>query len=471
MWRFAARSSGRLAAAGATAVTAPSAAAHSAAPTPPVAPGAPSTAPQARSFAHRTPVLRAGASPKKDYYETLGVSKSADEKQIKSAYRKLAMKTHPDQGGSKEEFAAVSEAYAVLSSPEKRQAYDQFGHDGPQNMGGPGGMGGFKGAEDIFKEFFGGRGRGGGGRGHAQAEDVQVVMPITLEDINNGATKQVRVKRTKNCVECRGEGTSSPSGKQKCSTCHGEGQVMQRIQMGPGMVQQMVSACPKCNGKGSIIRPEHRCKGCRGEGVSQKHEEISVTVPKGVPSGATLVMQGMGSEHPGAVAGDLQIQLEEQRHARDVRKGDDLFYTHRVSLPEALLGTEIRLPMLDGRVQVVRSEKDKPMRQGSVLSLPGQGLPRHQASGKGGVYIVIDVRLPERLTEKQRAALSEAFGTPASESTKDTPVKEAKLLQGTVQELEAQKEREWANHGQAQQGPRGGRGGMGGGQQQQCQTQ
>ena len=412
---------------------------------------------------------------KRDFYEVLGVPKSATEAQLKKAYREKAMKHHPDRGGDKDEFSAISEAYEVLSNDDKRRVYDQYGHEAATSMGqgGPGGFGG-RSAEDIFSEFFGGAGFGGRSQQRRQQEEsVDVKLKVTLEDVFNGSTKPVRVKRRKTCGDCRGEGTNKPGSKVSCTACNGQGRVMRQIRMGPGMIQQTIEDCSACNSTGKSIKREDRCKGCKGVGTIEPYEEISIPVPAGCPDGACLVISGQGHQGVGVIPGDLNIHIEVQKHPKFEVKGSDLLYQHTITLSEALLGVELRLPLLDGRETVIRSEPGKPLKNGSVLSIAGKGLPKHQQPGSSGsLYITINVRMPEKLTQAQQAAIEEHFGAPRrDENVNKSTVATAKVLSNTFEELARNKEREWSGQsaGAGARQRRASAGGSGGGQQAQCQ--
>uniref|UniRef100_A0A7S1QYY0 J domain-containing protein n=1 Tax=Neobodo designis TaxID=312471 RepID=A0A7S1QYY0_NEODS len=432
--------------------------------TPQATPNGVGVPPQAR-------LQSSGSGKKRDYYEVLGVSRGASESDLKKAYRKRAMATHPDKGGDKEEFAAVSEAYECLSSPDKRRAYDQFGHEAA-NMGGMGGMGGHRSAEDIFADFFRSAGMGGGmggGGQPAQVEDVDVKLTATLEDIFSGVTKSVRVRRPAVCGECRGEGTKQPGQKVNCKQCGGSGRVVQRVQMGPGMVQQVVSHCNACDGAGKTIRPEDRCTKCRGEGYTITSESVSISVPAGVPEGAVMVMQGAGGEKPNMAPGNLNVHIEVLPHRTFKRRGDDLILEKTVSLVEALTGVHMRVALPDGRTVVVKSEEGKPLKHNGVLAVMHEGMPKYQRGGRGHLYVVTKVNMPSNLTTEQREALEKVFGK-AHREEPGTKTITAKQLSESFQELEQAKAADWSRGG-------GGHGGSGGGsrrrggqsQEAQCQ--
>ena len=424
-----------------------------------------------------TSALRAYSS-KRDYYEVLGVSKSASESEIKKAYRKLALKLHPDQGGDKDKFAEVSEAYDVLSKPEKRQMYDRGGHDAA-NMSGFGGPGGFGGRapEDIFSDFFGGGFGdvfGRGGRQQQQVRDLDVKLSLTLEEVASGCLKKIRVKRPSICGKCRGEG-AKPGTKTKCQQCGGTGQEVMQHRMGQGMVQQVVSACRRCKGQGTTVRPEDQCAPCSGDGYVQTSEEISVQIPAGIPDKATMQMPGEGGEMPNAMPGNLNIHITTQPHKVYQRKGNDLIVHHDITLSEALMGLEMNLKLLDGRQVVVRSKANETLQPNNIIELPNEGIKSHNGGARGSIYIVTKIALPQTLTEEQKKAVTDAFGHPRRvESAPAGAIMHSVQRKETLQQLEARKQAQWSNPGfedeSQRRDPHGGFGRRPG-QQVDCQQQ
>lgn len=418
--------------------------------------------------------VRASSSGK-DFYKVLGVSRTASKDEIKKAYRKRALETHPDQGGKKEEFAEVAEAYECLNNPEKKQVYDQYGSEAVNNMGaGGGGMGGFHGrnAEDVFSEFFrqaGGFGDmfgGGRGRGPQQVPPVEVQLKVTLEEIANGASKTVRVTRPSVCSDCRGNGTKSQQAKPKCSQCNGSGQVVQQHRMGAGMVQQVVAQCPRCGGQGSVAKKDDECARCHGLGYRQMTNEVNLNVPVGVPGGVTLAVQGEGGTMPNAIPGDLHVHIEQIPHKDFTRRGDDLTVTMEVSLSEALLGVQRPLRLLDGRtVSLKAGGDDSVLKQDAVIKIAGEGMPKAEHGGKGDLYVFVNLQMPKTLNAEQRAAIETAFGKPAADANASVGnTVKGKVLRETKGRLEEQKASEWSRHAG------GGRsGGRRGGQQQQAE--
>lgn len=416
-----------------------------------------------------------GGDKKRDYYEVLGVAKDANEKQIKAAYRQKAMTTHPDvAGGDQQKFTEVSEAYDVLSNAEKRRVYDQLGHDAAQNMSGGmgGGPGGGMSAEDIFRSFFRGGGMGdmGGAPQRPTVEDTNVALKVTLEELYTGASKQVHVTQPSVCAACSGEGTKKQGQKQKCAQCDGRGREAIQQRLGPGMVQQVITTCRRCNGTGSFIKSEDICAGCRGSGVKPKSEEVTVDVPPGAEGGMVLVMQGMGGKAPGAQAGDLNVHLEQVPHATFQRRGDDLIIEHNATLIEALTGVEIKLTLPDGRVTLVKSDAAQVLRHDAVIAVPGEGMPNPHQKGRGTLYVRVKVVMPTSLSKDQKDQLEKVLGSPRRDASgiPKGSVMHAKTLKETFPQLEQSKANAWVGGGggggqRGERRARGPSGGMGGG--------
>lgn len=441
---------------------------------------------QSASFSTTIPRLS-----NKDYYKTLGISKTATKDEVKKAYRKRAMETHPDQGGKKEEFAEVSEAYECLSNAERRQVYDQYGSEAANQaasgMGGMGGMGGFGGRDprDVFSEFFRGFGGGGGDfggdSGPRQAAPVEVSVRLTLEEIAAGCSKTVRATKAAICKDCRGHGTKSQEAKPKCSQCQGTGHVMQQRHMGGGMMQQLVSDCPRCQGSGSVAKKDDECPRCTGAGFRNLASETNVQIPAGVPSAATMILRGEGGQMPNAIAGDMHITITQSPHAVFTRRGNDLTTTMNISLSESLLGLQRPLKLVSGRTVCVQSNpEDGILKQNSVIRLPGEGIPKDNG-GKGDVFVYINVDMPKTpLTQEQKEAVIKAFGEPKPDpnATPGNTIK-AKLLKESKEKLEEQKASAWSGDGGSGGGNGGGRSrrgagghpGAGGQQQMECAQQ
>lgn len=368
---------------------------------------------------------------KRDYYEVLGVSKSATPDELKKAYRKLAIKYHPDRNPdnkeAEEKFKEAAEAYDVLSNPEKRQKYDQFGHDmGPQGF--PGGGGGFYSGggmsmEDIFSQFgdiFGGFGGGfggatgfGGGRGRRsqprqrKGSDLRIRVKMTLADIANGVTKTLKIPTFMPCEHCNGTGARDGVAFATCHTCHGTGQItqVQQTMLGP---MQSTSVCPDCDGTGKII--SEKCTYCNGEGVVRKDQQISFTIPAGVQDGQVLTVKGKGNApRHGGVRGDLLVVIEEVKDPELIRDGNDVIYNLMLDFPTAALGGSVEVPTITGRARLKIQPGTQP---GKVLRLRGKGLPSTDGYGTGDELINVMVYVPQNLSDSEKASI---------EALKDSP--------------------------------------------------
>ena len=358
---------------------------------------------------------------KRDYYEVLGVDKSASADEIKKAYRKKAIQYHPDKNpGDKEaeeKFKEAAEAYEVLSNPDKRARYDQFGHEGMSGAGGfGGGFGGGQGMsmDDIFSMFgdiFGGHGGfggfsgfGGGGSSQAQRKfrgsDLRVKVKLSLKDIANGTTKKFKLKKYVPCSHCHGTGAEGNSGTETCPTCKGSGHFLRTQQSIFGMMQTQ-TVCPQCNGEGKIIK--NKCKECGGEGIVYGEEVVEVKIPAGVAEGMQLSMSGKGNagRHNG-IPGDLLIQIEEEPHPELIRDENDLVYNLLLSIPMAALGSTVEIPTIDGKAKVKIEPGTQP---GKVLRLRGKGLPNVNGYGNGDLLVNVSVYIPETLSKDEKNAL------------------------------------------------------------------
>ncbi len=352
---------------------------------------------------------------KRDYYEALGVPKTASVAEIRSAYRKLAAKYHPDVNPgdhtAEDKFKEINEANEILSSPEKRQVYDQYGHDGPpQGFGGEGGFG------DIFDMFFGaggGGGRGGQERARQQAtqgNDLRYDLEITLEEAAFGVSKTLRLSRLEGCDVCHGEGAKAGSKPQTCPTCSGSGQVRHVQNTILGSFASVVP-CARCRGEGRIISDP--CPACRGQGRLRQTVERVVDIPAGVDSGVRLVDPSQGDAGlRGGMRGDLYVVIFVQAHAQFTRRGMDIIYEAPVSFAQASLGDTFEVPILGGTEKITIPEGTQP---GATFRLRGKGLPDvNSRNGERGEQIVaIKVKVPTRLTDDQRRLIKElaaAFG-------------------------------------------------------------
>ena len=352
---------------------------------------------------------------KRDYYEVLGVEKTATADEIKKAYRKKAIQYHPDKNpGDKEaedKFKEAAEAYEVLSNPDKRSRYDQFGHAGVGGAAG-GGYGGFGGqgmSMDGGHSGFGGFGGFGGGGGQPRQRkfrgaDLRVKAKLTLKEIAEGTEKKFKVKKYVPCSHCNGTGAEGNSGTETCPTCHGTGSVTRTQQSIFGMMQTQ-SVCPQCNGEGKIIK--NKCKECNGEGVVYGEEVVTVKIPAGVAEGMQVTINGKGNagKHNG-VAGDLLVLIEEEKHPELIRDESDLIYNLLLSVPQAALGDTVEIPTIDGKAKIKIEPGTQP---GKVLRLRGKGLPNINSygysTGTGDLLVNVSVYIPETLTKEERQAL------------------------------------------------------------------
>jgi molecular chaperone DnaJ len=345
---------------------------------------------------------------KRDYYETLGVPKNASEEEIKKAYRKLAMKHHPDRnhGDSKDaeiKFKEVKEAYEMLSDPQKRAAYDQYGHAGvdPNMRGGPGpeGFGGFAEAfGDIFGDVFGARAGRGGGRQVFRGSDLSYAMEITLEEAADGKDAQIRIPSWDDCGTCKGTGAKPGTKPITCTTCHGNGVVQMR--QGFFSVQQ---TCPTCHGTGKII-PEP-CATCHGQGKIKHHKTLEVKIPAGIDDGMRIRSTGNGEPGTnGGPPGDLYIEIRLKKHELFERDGDDLHCVVPVSITTAALGGEISVPTLKGPAAIDIPEGTQ---SGKQFRLRGKGIKGVRSTYPGDLYCHIRVETPVKLSEHQRKLMKE----------------------------------------------------------------
>lgn len=357
---------------------------------------------------------------KRDYYEVLGVDRGADEKDIKRAYKKLAMKHHPDRNPGDEEalakFKEVKEAYEILTDSDKRAAYDRYGHAGVDpNMGGGGFGGGAGGADfadifgDVFGDIFGGGRRGGGGPQQTRGADLRYNMELSLEEAVRGVSKEIKVPTYASCEKCDGSGAKPGTSAKTCDTCHGMGQVQMR--QGFFAVQQ---ACPTCHGSGKVITDP--CDACHGQGRVQKTKTLSVKIPAGVDTGDRIRLAGEGEAGQfGAPAGDLYVQVHVKDHPIFVRDGNNLYCEMPISFTTAALGGEIEVPTLDGRVKLKVSEGTQ---TGRMFRLRGKGVKSVRSGMTGDLMVKTVVETPVNLTSEQRELLEQLEKTLTGDSGK-----------------------------------------------------
>lgn len=360
---------------------------------------------------------------KRDYYEVLGVSKTASDDEIKKAYRKLAMKYHPDRNPdnaeAEEKFKEASEAYEVLSDSEKRSMYDRMGHSAFEGgMGGGGGFGGFS-AEDIFSQFgdiFGGA--FGGGRSQQRqrrGSDLRYVMELSLEEAVRGVKKTITFTAPAPCETCNGKGSKNPNDVETCKTCHGAGQV--RMQQGFFSVQQ---TCSTCRGQGKMIK--NPCHTCHGTGVKDRQQTLEVTIPAGVDNGDRVRLTGKGEAIRDGQAGDLYVEVVVREHEIFQRDGADLYMDVPISIADAALGKEIEIPTLDGRVNLKVPEGTQ---TGKMFRLRGKGVKPVRSSMQGDLLCRIVVETPVHLTARQRELLKELQESLDGADSKSSPKKKS----------------------------------------------
>ena len=352
---------------------------------------------------------------KRDFYEVLGVKKGASEDELKKAYRKLAKENHPDlHPGDKEceaRFKEINEAYEVLSDPDKRAKYDQFGHaafDPSQGFGGGGGFGGFEGFGgfgDIFSDIFGGGfGFGGGGGRNPNAprkgDNLRATVNIKFEEAAFGVKKDVFVSKIEQCHDCKGTGCAEGTTAEVCPDCKGTGTVMSTKRTPFGMVQSS-EQCPKCKGRGKIIHSP--CKTCRGIGSVRRQHKVSVSIPAGIDDGQTISLKGQGNAGlNGGPAGDLLITVLVQPHARFERDGASILLDQEISFSQAALGAEVEVPTLDGKVKLNIPEGPQ---TGTTFRLKGKGVPFLRNGGRGDQFVTVNVAVPRSMTSTQKNAL------------------------------------------------------------------
>ncbi|MEZ9235892.1 molecular chaperone DnaJ [Shewanella sp. 10N.286.52.A9] len=356
---------------------------------------------------------------KRDYYEVLGIGRDASEREIKKAYKRLAMKFHPDRNPGDQEaeasFKEVKEAYEILTDANKKAAYDQFGHAGvdPNRGGGHGGAGDFGDIfGDVFGDIFGGGRRGSGQRQAARGSDLRYNLELSLEEAVRGLTKELRIPTLASCDSCDGSGANKGSSATTCGTCHGQGQVQMR--QGFFAVQQ---ACPTCHGRGKIIKDP--CKKCHGEGRVEKSKTLSVKIPAGVDTGDRIRLSGEGEAGEfGAPPGDLYVQVSVRDHAIFTRDGNNLYCEVPISFSKAALGGEIEVPTLDGKVNLKIPTETQ---TGRMFRMRGKGVKSVRSHAVGDLLCKVVMETPVNLNEKQKELLREFESTLTGESKKHSP--------------------------------------------------
>lgn len=359
---------------------------------------------------------------KRDFYEILEVPRNATAEEIKKAYRKQALKFHPDRNpgdkAAEEKFKEAAEAYEVLSDPQKKARYDQFGHAGVSGSGGFNGAGGMT-MEDIFSHFgdifsdfgFGGFGgfssRSSRGRQTTRGSNIRVKVKLTLEEIEKGVEKKLKVSKYIQCDVCSGTGAKGGSAYNTCSTCRGTGHITRVTNTFLGQMQT-TQVCPTCSGEGRII--SNKCTKCAGEGVIRGEEVISVRIPAGVAEGMQLSVSGKGNAaRRGGINGDMLVIIEEEKHPELIRDGNDLLYNLCISLTQAALGSNVEIPTLDGRVKIKIEPGTQP---GKILRLRGKGLPEVNSYGKGDLLVSINIWIPKTLSREEKKLLEKLDESP-----------------------------------------------------------
>ncbi len=359
---------------------------------------------------------------KRDFYEILGIARSATADEIKKAYRKLAIKFHPDKNPgdhtAEEKFKEAAEAYSVLSDPEKRRRYDQFGHAGVGGASGGGGFGGGFTMDDIFSQFgdiFGDNspfgdffgGRNGNGSRVRKGSDLRIKLKLDLAEVANGVEKKIKVKRYISCSTCNGNGSKNGTSLSNCATCNGSGQVRKVVNT---MLGQMVSTstCPTCNGEGKIVK--ERCEVCAGEGRMLQEDMITLNIPGGVGEGMQLSMSGKGNVPArGGVAGDLLIVIEEEEDPQLKRDGNNVVYDMHLSFVDVALGTSVEIPTIDGKARI---NIEPGTQAGKILRLKGKGIKDLNSYGRGDQLVHVNVWTPQTLSSDEKEVLEKLRDSP-----------------------------------------------------------
>lgn len=367
----------------------------------------------------------------KDYYDILGIEKGANDADIKKAFKKLALKYHPDRNPdnkeAEEKFKEINEAYQVLSDPEKRSRYDQFGTADFNGGGFEGGFGGgfdFSDLGDIFGDIFGGGFGGFGSSSRAnpnaprKGSDIEATINLTFEEAIFGCQKEINITKHENCDTCKGTGAKPGTSKKTCDKCGGKGRInVQR--MTPFGVSSVTSTCDKCHGTGTVI--ETPCSTCRGTGKVRKAKTISVKIPAGVDNGNIIPLRGQGEPGTnGGPAGDLYINLRVARHKNFERRGTDIYIEEHISVGKAILGAELKVPTVDGEVSY---KVPAGTQSNTTFRLRGKGVPKVNGTGRGDQFVKVIVDIPKKLNEKEREAIisfMQASGELSVEENKTT---------------------------------------------------
>jgi DnaJ family protein A protein 2 len=404
------------------------------------------------------------------FYDLLGVKPDASPEELQKAYRKSALKHHPDRNPgdptATERFQAINQAFDVLQDADKRQLYDQFGEDGLKE-----GAGGHD-HSDIFQHFFGGGfggfGGGGGGRRERRSEDVVHPLNVKLEDLYKGKTSKLQLTKNVICSNCSGKGSAKENAVKNCDGCGGHGIRLVTRQLRPGLIQQMQVKCPDCNGLGEIIKEKDRCPKCNGEKTVQEKKVLDVHIDKGMTHGQKIVFRGEADQKPGMEAGDIIIVLQQQEHDKFVRKGSDIFTEQTINLVEALCGFEFIITHLDGRQLLVKTAPGEVTKPNSIKAIENEGFPIHRRPfDKGRLYIKFNVTFPKTVDGAHAAALEKILGvTRAVPTYKADEVEECALKEVDPSTASAaDQQREAYDDGEEEDGmPRQAQCGVGGAQ-------
>ncbi|KAF9533333.1 hypothetical protein CPB83DRAFT_873448 [Crepidotus variabilis] len=367
------------------------------------------------------------------YYDLLEVSPTASESDLKKAYRKKALRLHPDKGGDPELFKEVTHAYEVLSDPDKRSIYDTRGEAGLSEQGGMGGMD----PQDLFSQLFGGGGSsffGGGGRaqGPRRTKDLVHRVNVSLEDLYKGKTTKLALTRNVICVKCKGKG-GKEGAVRSCSTCHGRGVKVTLRQMGP-MIQQIQSPCDDCSGTGETINPKDRCTNCKGKKVLPEKKFLEVHIDKGMKGGQTISFRGESDQSPSAEPGDVVIVIEEKAHDKFRRQENNLVIEVEIDLLTALAGGQFAIRHLDDRALLVNIEPGEIIKHGDVKVIRGQGMPSQRHHEPGDLYVKLGIKFPDSLDPSTIPLLEQALPPRAPIETFD---KNIVLEEATLDEVDA----------------------------------
>ncbi|XP_026400866.1 dnaJ protein homolog [Papaver somniferum] len=369
-----------------------------------------------------------GRAPKKSnntkYYEVLGIAKNASPEDVKKAYRKAAIKHHPDKGGDPEKFKELGQAYTVLSDPKTREIYDQYGEDAVKE-GMQGDAADAHDPFDIFTRFFGGgMGGGQGGKRQRRGEDAVHHLMVSLEDLYSGTTKKLSLSRSVICSKCTGKGTKSGA-SEMCFGCQGSGMKVSIRHLGPSMIQQMQHPCDECKGTGETISQKDRCPQCKGDKVVNEKKVLEVHVEKGMQNGQKIKFRGQADEAPDTDTGDIVFVVTQKAHPKFKRQGDDLFVEHKLSLTEALCGFQFALTHLDGRQLLIKTNTGEVIKPDSFKAVNDEGMPMYDRSFmKGRLYIQFTLEFPESLTAEQCKALEGVLPPRKSPQPKGTEIDE-----------------------------------------------